>query len=354
MSLTHLNIHHVRNISSATLTLHPRYNVFHGENGSGKTSALEAIYLLGTGRSFCTHDISALIRHKEPALTVFARTNTDESVSIQKSLSHPMQVKLNQQPCRRSSELAHFLPCQAFYQDIFQIIDEGPAVRRGLLDWGLFHVKQSYHDLWKNYRRVIKQRNALLRQKANQQHFIPWNKMLVELSTELDQMRSEYFLAWSAAFQTLLSQLTDTPCSIHYYKGWDKKGTKKELSVILNEQFESDLHAQYTHSGAHQADIFFDSAALKAKQILSRGQQKIILIALKLAQAQLLSKPCVYLFDDIAAELDAKHLQRFIDCLNKIQGQFFLTAIDPTYLRHSLNDDEVCFFLMEKGCFTFF
>ncbi len=352
MSLTHLNIHQVRNIATASLLLHPRYNVFYGANGSGKTSVLEAIYLLGTGHSFCTREIVSLVRHGESSLTVFARTNMEESVSIQKSLSNPTQVKLNQRPCQRSSELAHFLPCQAFYQDIFQIIDEGPSVRRSLLDWGLFHVKQSYHELWKDYRRVIKQRNALLRQRASQQQFIPWNKMLVELATELDTMRADYFRDWSIAFQILLSQLTDTPCNIHYYKGWDKKSAGKELATILHEQFDSDLHAQYTHSGAHQADIIFDSAALKAKQSLSRGQQKIILIALKLAQAQLIPKPCIYLFDDIAAELDAMHLQRFIDCLSQIKGQFFLTAIDPTYLRNSFNHDEATIFAINNGCFT--
>lgn len=352
MSLTHLNIHHVRNIASASLPLHPRYNVFYGPNGSGKTSILEAIYLLGTGRSFCTREIASLVHHGEPSLTVFARTNLDESVSIQKSLSSPTQVKLNQRPCQRSSELAHFLPCQAFYQDIFQIIDEGPSVRRSLLDWGLFHVKQAYHDLWKDYRRVIKQRNALLRRKASEQHFIPWNKMLVELSIELDALRADYFCEWSSMFQTLLSQLTETPCTIHYYKGWDKKATGKDLHTILQEQFESDLHAQYTHSGAHQADILFDSAALKAKQTLSRGQQKIVLIALKLAQAQLLPKPCLYLFDDIAAELDSLHFQRFIDCLSQIKGQFFLTAIDPTYFQNSFTIEQAKIFAINKGCFT--
>ena len=352
MSLTHLNIHHLRNISTATLTLHPRYNIFYGANGSGKTSVLESIYLLGTGRSFCTHDIASLVGHGEPSLTVFARTEREESISIQKSLSSPTIVKLNQRPCQRSSELAHFLPCQAFYQDIFQIIDEGPSVRRSLLDWGLFHVKQSYHDVWKDYRRVIKQRNALLRKKASPVQFTPWNTMLVELAVELDGMRKDYFSEWSIMFQSLLSQLTDTPCNIHYYKGWDKKNTGKDLPSILQEQFDRDLHVQYTHSGAHQADILFDSAALKAKQSLSRGQQKIILIALKLAQAQLLPKSCIYLFDDIAAELDAMHLQRFMNCLTQIEGQFFLTAIDPAFFEKSFGNEDVRMFPINKGCFT--
>ncbi len=352
MSLTHLNVHHVRNITTASLTLHPRFNLFLGANGSGKTSLLESIYLLGTGRSFCTREASALIQHGKQELTVFARTRTDETVSIQKSITSASQVKLNHQTCQRSSELARFLPCLDFYQDIFQIIDEGPAIRRSLLDWGLFHVKPAYHDLWKDYRRVVKQRNALLRQKASRQQFVPWNNLLVELSTQLDAMRSDYFQDWSSVFVTLLQQLTDTPCSVHYFKGWDKRATGKGLAAILDEQFSSDLHAQYTHSGAHQADILFETSEHKARQSLSRGQQKIFLIALKLAQASLLEKPCIYLFDDIAAELDAGHLQRFITCLNQIRGQFFLTAIQSDHLNPFLDPAEMTCFVIKDGCFT--
>lgn len=353
MSLAQLNVHHVRNIASAQLTLHPRYNVFYGANGSGKTSLLEAIYLLGTGHSFCTRETSSLIQQGKPALTVFSRTHTDETVSIQKSITHATQVKINQQPCQRSSDLAHFLPCQAFHQGIFQIMDEGPSVRRSLLDWGLFHVEPSYLSVWKDYRRIIKQRNALLRQKAALQHCLPWNAMLVERANALDRMRAGYFKTWSNVFQTIVSQLTDTPCTIHYYKGWDKKGSGKALGDILLEQFVSDTQAQYTHSGAHHADILFEAGPLGGKQSLSRGQQKILLIALRLAQAQMLPKSCVYLFDDIAAELDAHHLERFFNCLNQVKGQFFLTAIDHRHFLDAFaNSQQSTVFEVEGGCFT--
>ncbi len=353
MSLAQLNVHHVRNIASAQLTLHPRYNVFYGANGSGKTSLLEAIYLLGTGHSFCTREIASLICRGESALTVFARTHDQDTISIQKSTILPTQVKLNQQPCQRSSDLAHFLPCQAFYQDIFQIMDEGPSVRRSLLDWGLFHVEPSYLSVWKDYRRIVKQRNALLRQKANLQHCLPWNTMLIERALELDRMRADYFKEWSHVFQIFVSQLTDTSCAIRYYKGWDKKGSGKDLSNILLEQFASDTQAQYTHSGAHHADILFDAGPMCGKQSLSRGQQKIILIALRLAQAHLLPKPCVYLFDDIAAELDAKHLERFFNCLSQVKGQFFLTAIDHQHLLNTYTDpQQAAVFSIDNGCFT--
>ena len=348
MSITRLDIHHVRSISSARLALHPRYNVFYGENGSGKTSLLEAVYLLGSGHSFRTRDIAALVSNGQDSLTVFARLAADDVMSIQKSREGTF-VRLNQRPCSRRSELAAFLPCQVFYQDIFEIIDAGPSVRRSLLDWGLFHVKQEYHALWKDYRRVLKQRNALLRQKANYTSFIPWDKQLVDLSEALDVLRADYCKGLFASFESTLSALTPLLCTLHYEKGWDKKETGKKLATILVDQFEMDSLRQYTHSGAHQADISFGLPLLKAKQSLSRGQQKIVLIALKLAQAQLLAAPCVYLFDDITSELDGAHVQRFFNLLTQVQGQFLFTAIDPSLFRAAFDAKDIPFFLIDKG-----
>lgn len=349
MSIVDLNIHNLRNITCARLSFHPRCNLIHGANGSGKTSILEAIYLLGSGHSFRTREISPLVQHEEDALTVFARTINNASISIQKSLLGPTQVKLNSQTCQSNSELARFLPCQVFYQDIFQIIDAGPATRRALLDWGMFHVELNYHSIWKSYRTVLKQRNALLRQKASYQSFIPWDQQLESLANDLDRLRAEYFIRWNHVFQWYLSQLTDVPCSIEYYKGWDKKQTGKTLTAILFDQFEADQSRQYTTSGAHQADIYFDLSSKKAKLLLSRGQQKIVLIALKLAQATLLTTKCIYLLDDISAELDSHHLSRLITCLNNVDGQLFLTSVEPSSFNLLKNSIELTNHQVDDG-----
>jgi DNA replication and repair protein RecF len=335
MSIAELQINQLRNIHSTTLQFHPRTNFIHGLNGSGKTSLLEAIYLLSSGHSFRTREAAPLISHNQAAMTVFARTNSGETVSIQKSsaVASGTQIKLNQQPCLRTSDLAHFLPCQVFYQDIFEIIDAGPATRRMLLDWGLFHVKQSYLPLWKDYRRVCRHRNALLRQKASWSDCVPWNKLLVELSAELDKLRAGYMRDWSQAFQSTLAQLTDIPCSMTYFKGWDKRETGKSLAILLEESFHHDQQRQYTQLGAHQADVVLQSEAHSARKWLSRGQQKIILIALKLAQASLLSKPCLFLLDDVTTELDTVHLARLAGCLEGVRGQFFLTGLDESLVR---------------------
>ncbi|KTC84936.1 DNA replication/repair protein RecF [Legionella brunensis] len=326
MSLARLQIHNLRNISAARLELHPQINFIHGDNGSGKTSLLEAIYLLGCGHSFRTREILPLISRGHDFLTVFARTIDEQSVSIQKSLSSPTQVRLNTQPCQSSSELAHFLPCQVFYQDIFQIIDAGPSTRRSVMDWGLFHVKQNYHSLWKDYRRALKQRNTLLKQKSSPHELSPWNNILAELATQLHQMRECYFLQLRPIFEDTLKQLTDVHCTLSYYKGWDKRQTGKPLNIILEENYQPDVVRQYTHYGAHHADLFVFSEEFNAKQYLSRGQQKIILFALKLAQATLTPSSCIYLCDDLASELDNVHVERLLNLICQIKGQFFITS----------------------------
>lgn len=348
MSVYQLNIHSLRNIHQLKLSLHPSFNVFYGNNGSGKTSLLEAIYLLSAGYSFKTRDTTPLVRYGDSHLTIFARTFNDETISLRKTISGPTQVKLDSQPCRNSSILARFIPCQIFYQDVFQIIDAGPSVRRSLLDWGVFHVKHEFHSLWQDYRLVLKQRNALLRRQASRKEFIPWDNQLVRLADELDRSRQLYFQEWMLSFQWYLSQLSDIECSIDYYRGWRSR-SEDSLTTILEEQFNSDCHRQYTQSGAHQADIRIETINATAKQGLSRGQQKIILIALKLAQGHLLKKNCMYLFDDLTSELDRDHVNQLVRCLTTVNGQKIITVLDQQWIEPLLNASDVNYFNIDQG-----
>ncbi|MGQ3890840.1 DNA replication/repair protein RecF [Legionella sp. CNM-4043-24] len=326
MILSELQISCLRNMSSLRLSLHPRLNIISGNNGSGKTTFLEALYLLSTGHSFRTREISSLLTYGKDALTVFAKTDDDQRISIQKSSQVPTIARLNGQACSSSSELAAFLPSQVFYQDIFQFIDAGPSVRRSLLDWGLFHVEHRYLALWKDYRRALKQRNALLKQRASRSLLVPWNNLLAESGEQLDVYRHNYMRALSAEFQSLIPRLSDLDVSLAYYKGWDRKHEGKSLLDVLNASYESDLQRQFTHYGPHQADLYLVGGHFKVKQFLSRGQQKIILFALKFAQAAMLSQSCLYLIDDMCSELDAVHISRVMNLLSDMNGQFFITT----------------------------
>ncbi len=328
MIIDELYIHQVRNLNSFRLKAHANVNWIFGPNGSGKTSILESIYILSTAHSFRTREVAPLIHHDCEAFSVQADLVDGQKISIQKSLHAVPQLRINHQPCLTTSALARLIPAQIFYQDIFQIIDSGPSVRREVLDWGLFHVKPAFFPLWKDYKRVLKQRNALLRQKAKATDFLPWDLQLSELSEALHLLRTEYFSELLNELEQIRDVLNLPSCTFSYYKGWDRKNSGLSLTEILKDQFESDIRQHYTHSGAHQADITIKVNQHKAKHELSRGQQKMILFALKCAQAKMLAKPCVYLIDDITAELDKQYIQQILNFIASLKGQIFITATD--------------------------
>ncbi|HAT8180718.1 TPA: DNA replication/repair protein RecF [Legionella pneumophila] len=328
MILSEVKIHNFRNIASANLILNSSFNFITGTNGSGKTSLLEALYMLSCGHSFRSREVAPIISYGQNQLNVFARADDESIISVQKSLTDGTQIKLNNQFCCTTSQLAYALPCQVVYSDIFQIIDAGPSVRRSLLDWGLFHVKHDYLKIWKEYKRILNQRNALLKSKATYEQFIPWDKQLGQLANQLDRLRNNYFCQWQLKFYQVLSELTNISCSIEYYKGWDKKNTGLTLEELLHKSFQSDKNKLYTQLGPHQADLIISVDQYRVKHTLSRGQQKIILISLKLAQGQLLDSDCLYLIDDLAAELDDNHQSKLIKYLSQQRGQFVITNLN--------------------------
>tara|TARA_Y100000588_G_C14257862_1_gene926330 strand:- start:51 stop:1109 length:1059 start_codon:yes stop_codon:yes gene_type:complete len=326
MIIQELKINQFRNFGEASCFFADGFNLIYGDNGSGKTSLLEAIYLLGTGHSFRTRETQPLIHFGAPDFTIFARSFIEDTISINKAKTGLTRARINNTPCRTSSELAHWMPCQIFYQDIFNIIESGPSVRRHILDWGLFHVEPNYFDVWKKLKRVVKQRNTLLKQKVKLKELSGWDQQLVELSVQLDNYRRQYFEKWMSYFYDILSCLSDIDVQIEYFKGW--LGEQPDALIHLLEiKYDSDIQRQYTQVGAHQADLkILPAKPGKAKLIFSRGQQKIILMALKLAQTKFLKKKCIYLFDDLCAELDDKHIGKVFDYLQSVDGQYFVTS----------------------------
>lgn len=341
MRLTRLSLCNLRSFSSVEFDLHPRFNIFIGPNGSGKTTILEAVYLLSRGHSFRTREVKPLISHQSAYMTVTAEDNTQQIIHLYKSPNLPTMVKVNQTYCTKASELARLLPCQLIYQDLFQLVDAGPAVRRQILDWGLFHVEHTYADHLKQYQKCLKQRNLLLRQRASQEQISAWELPMSRYAEQLHRARDKYMVSLNKAFKSILSQLSPIECSLEYYKGWDRKETGVSLIKCLLEQRPQDYQMQYTHSGAHQADIQFKIPGSSAKKMLSRGQQKVLLIALKFAQTALVKSPFIYLFDDLCNELDDTHIQKILTYCSRKSGQFFITALNRKDICHWLSPEDM-------------
>lgn len=335
MSIAHLSIQGVRNLDNVSLDLHERYNFFIGPNGSGKTSLLEAIYLLGTARSFRTHLYNKVVQHDKAHLTVFGCIHEQDeidNIGVQKARDGGTEIKINQISCRHSAYLARHLPLQLYYPDSFKIIDATSKVRREILDWGVFHINPDYFKVWAQYQRVLKQRNAWLRGGVRNINIAEWDKLLSDYADKIHQMREDYFQLFLPLFEDVLHDLlsaTDTKLllSVSYSKGW------KEESLLdaLSHDKDRDMRMGYTHHGPHKADIVFQDNHRLIKDVYSRGQQKLVIMAIKLAQGLLLSqvsnRQCVYLLDDINAEFDDIYFSKVMEYLSKISAQIFLTGV---------------------------
>jgi len=147
MSLSRISVTGIRNLLPVTLSPSPRINILHGDNGSGKTSLLEAIHLLGMARSFRSTRLNPVISHEQDSCTVFGQVELGEAQSsalgISRDRSGEVRIRINGQTVRSAAELADALPLQLINPDSFRLLEGAPKLRRQFLDWGVFHVEQA-------------------------------------------------------------------------------------------------------------------------------------------------------------------------------------------------------------------
>ena len=334
MSLAELTVDNVRCISHAELVLHPGQNLIWGGNGSGKTSLLEAIFLLGRGRSFRTRNSERLIRHAQSQLVVFGRTAPSTGVptplGIQVSRAEGTKARIAGAPVSALTELSQTFPVQAIDPGIHKLVEEGGHRRRRWLDWAVFHVEHSFADHWLRYTRALKQRNAALRTQPDQAAL--WDGELARLGEIIAEARGRLLEQLEPHWRTVLGRLTGVEVELHYSRGWTQE---LALADALREALPRDRLRGATHPGPHRGDILVRLHGKPAREVLSRGQQKLVAIAMTLAQFSLLQQATdlhpTLLLDDPAAELDTEHLLRFIAQVRDLKCQLVLTSLTPEF-----------------------
>ncbi len=361
MLLERLQIQGVRNLESVRLDPLALINVLYGDNGAGKTSVLEAIHILGLARSFRNPQIKPVINYQQSECTVFGRLSgvyVEQGGTVAMGVTRDRQsqykIRINGLNVSSTAELAEYLPLLTINADSFDLLTGAPASRRRYLDWSVFHVEPSFYSQWKRYQRCIKQRNSVLRRdKIDSQQLSTWTKELVYVGEEVDRMRQQQFSKLAQGFLALANQLTESleGIELRYHQGWDKE---KSLDEALEQTLSSDMERGFTHVGPHRADLKIRLGRVNAVDVLSRGQIKLAVCALKLAQGRLLGeltgRKCVYLIDDLPSELDDGHLTAFCQLLEGLGSQVFVTCVD----RHDLLDKwsesaQVALFHVEHG-----
>jgi DNA replication and repair protein RecF len=329
--LIELSLLNLRIVEQAKLMPCAGVNLITGSNGSGKTTLLEAVYLLSRGRSFRHREAAPLIREgqQETILTTRFKTlpsGSEHFLGMRRTRSE-LEVRLDGKPASKRSAILKMLPVQWIGPEPQLLLTGSPEVRRAFLDNGLFHVEHRYLNVLQQYNRVLEQRNAGLRQQARGLEV--WDEQLSRFADELDGYRSRYVRELKQRVsERLLTWNLDVDHDISYRRGWRADQT---LAQQLLESREADRKQRFTGAGPHRADLVLKSANLRSGRRLSRGQLKMLAVALYFAQSeinrQVRGATDILLFDDLSAELDRDNRHFLLKDIQKGFEQSFITAL---------------------------
>jgi DNA replication and repair protein RecF len=330
MSLRRLQVTDFRCLQSAVLDLDPRFTLISGPNASGKTSLLEAIYVLGRGRSFRTRRLEHLIRHGSPQFVIFGEVETAERQVPLGVEGSPAGVRARIAGAKAASlaELALMLPVQIIDPEVHRLIEEGPSRRRRFLDWGVFHVDQLFLAHWQRFHQALKQRNAALKSRQSRAAVSAWDGDLVSYGERVTAARSAYVASLASYVQIISRNLLGCEVSLGYRPGWLRDSS---FSEALAQSWSHDQEAGSTQVGPQRAELSIRMDGAGVKDRVSRGQQKLLAAALLIAQLKLFPEGGVVrptlLLDDPAAELDDERLGRLIAEVSGHAVQLIVTTL---------------------------
>ncbi len=344
MAWDKISINGVRILSSVTLNIAPKLTLFSGDNGSGKTSILEALCILTTGRSFKSKNKLNLINHSQQKLTVYGEYNQHPQANqfncgFGLNKENKTQFKINGIKQKNFHTISEVNCLKVITPDVFSSINGKVEDRRNLIDWQLFHVEHGFKKTKKDYKRILSQRNAYLkRENANQSEtkdIIFWDEKINEYSIKLDLMRKEAIeqltteLNYYYGIDKNHKLLGKYKLSHRYSRGWPKE---KKLLDLLLENLTKDIEKGYTQYGAHKFDFLFLIDNKGVTECLSRGELKTLAVAAQIAQIAIAvnsGKSVLVLIDDLFAELDFNHAIWCIDTLMKLSKvQIIITGIE--------------------------
>jgi DNA replication and repair protein RecF len=354
VNIKSLKVENLRNIHHADLCFSSSTNLILGNNGAGKTSLLEAIYLLARARSFRQGQQKSQISKESDHLLIYAITEDQKQqehrIGFYRTKTNT-QVKIDGQQANKLSLLAKNLPTVLITPNSHRLIEEGPEHRRRILNWGVFHVEHQFQSKMAKFSRSLVQRNTALRTGSKDLHV--WDKAFLDSAQAVYDSQERYFQKLKQEIYNLTQGMSYLEgLEIKFYKGWNKSF---RLSELLKDRLTTDRERGFTGIGPQRADIEISIDSVPTKQLLSRGQQKLLVTIILLAQSKLLEKSTgekpIFLFDDLESELDNQSIETIWYLLEEQRSQTFITSLRAERLNNYQWSNSIRMFHVEHGRF---
>lgn len=356
MLLEQLTVRQFRNLTAATLRWGPGFNVIWGNNAQGKTNLLEAVYLLGQLKSFRGAKTADLIQCQAASARISAQL-VSGNVQHQLELTlepHGQTPRLDGKPVQRLSQFIGTLRPVLFTADELILLKGTPAGRRALLDRAVLQANPGYLDRVQTYTRVLRQRNQLLRDRADAEVLKPWGEALIEIGAQIRHERSCFLEQLQPVLASIGREIADSDerVTLLYPATGDLGTLRAELRMEMERLLPRERQLQQTLAGPHRDDPEPQVDGQPLKLFGSQGQHRSFLLAFKAAQLldleARLGEPPLLLLDDLASELDAQRQASFFAFLRRRRGQVLITTTHPATLGEAVCP-QARYFHVERG-----
>lgn len=349
MILKSITLTNYKSFSAKTVDLDPKINCFIGSNGVGKSNVLDAIYHLSFGKSYFNPISSQNIKHGEDFFAIkgsYKNESKEEVVIINFKKNDKKVIKRNNKKYEKFSDHIGFIPLVIISPSDRNLIAEGSDIRRKFIDSVISQSDKKYLENLINYNKILTQRNSLLKlifknKNFDKQTIQVYDSQLESIGEKIHMKRKMFLNDFIPVFKDKYKSISNNNEDVDIRYKTDLEFDK--LSVLLQENIEKDMFLQYTSKGIHKDDLVFNINDYSVKKFGSQGQQKSLLIALKLSQFDFLKSQNknnpILLLDDIFDKLDKNRVKQIINLVSANDfGQIFISDTDEERTLESIKE----------------
>lgn len=354
MKVQYISLENFRNHGKTRIDCSPGLNILLGNNGEGKTNAIEGISYLCLSKSYYAANDDFIVKIGEQGFVAMGEILTESKVLYQVRIDFDKTQKqktitINKERIEKLSSIIGKFPVVILSPEQSAITSGLPLERRKFVDFVIAQSSRTYLENLIEYRRILKQRNKILADicvtgKDQIDVLEPWNKNFIVKGTKIMEKRIEFIKNFQGVFESSYVQIagTDERPTIKYIPAVECKNetSTDELQTAfaraIENYFIEERKAGFSLVGPHRDEFLFKINNLDVRNYASQGQHKTLLIALKIAEFFYLKERCqetpIVLLDDVLSELDAVRAQRLVESMSNL-GQIFITATDERALK---------------------